>query len=423
MKTLYRKLFGGNNVGEFATASAVSQIFPIIVAPIISRLYSPEEFGTYGLYYAASTVLSSIATLSLANAILTEKTDADAATAVQTSIAVAAGGTIGLLLLLAAIPAPVIAYVLGDIDQGLLMWLPFNVFLGAASTCTYYWVLRKGRYRYLAINKLTFAMMTASLQVIIGFFSIGALGLILANLVGQALVLALYIAHLSRADSGAFRRPTALALIDSTRRNRQLALFTTPAGLVNSLGTYLPDFFLNRVFGPAVLGQYSLGMRVVGFPLSFVSTIVQDIFRRDASREFADSKRCVRSFRTYFAIMAAFSLIVLIPALFVLDWVFPVVFGSQWGAAANYVQALGALLVIRFISSPLSFIWIITGRQKLDLLWQIGLVVLTVLAFTVPQSLLNVSRPEQSLGLYGIVVGSWYLICLLVSYKWSREAA
>ena len=48
------------------------------------------------------------------------------------------------------------------------------------------------------------------------------------------------------------------------------------------------------------------------------------------------------------------------------------------------IQPMIILISIRFVSSPLSYVWIIRGYQGLDLLWQFGLVILTISSFIVP---------------------------------------
>ena len=76
---------------------------------------------------------------------------------------------------------------------------------------------------------------------------------------------------------------------------------------------------------------------------------------------------------------------------------------------------MGLLLTVRFVSSPLSYVWIIRGHQKLNFLWQIGLMVLSLVTFLVPPLLLPGISLYEVLWVYSISVGTWYVFCLLVS--------
>ena len=84
------------------------------------------------------------------------------------------------------------------------------------------------------------------------------------------------------------------------------------------------------------------------------------------------------------------------------------------------------MLTVRFVSSPLSYVWIIRGHQKLNFLWQIGLMVLSLVTFLVPSLLLPEISLYEVLWIYSIGVGAWYVFCLLVSrhfaYSLSTDA-
>jgi O-antigen/teichoic acid export membrane protein len=98
-----------------------------------------------------------------------------------------------------------------------------------------------------------------------------------------------------------------------------------------------------------------------------------------------------------------------------MPFVFQVIFGEAWGDAGTLIQAVVFLLMIRFISSPLSYVWIICGRQRLDFFWQLGLLVLTLAAFVGGQLVYPDISLYGMLWIYSGLIGAWYVLCIWLS--------
>jgi len=98
---------------------------------------------------------------------------------------------------------------------------------------------------------------------------------------------------------------------------------------------------------------------------------------------------------------------------------FRYVFGPDWTHSGTYVQCLTLLLVIRFVSSPLSYVWIVAGKQHYDMAWQLGLLILSVAAFLIPELVVRDLTPQLQFIIYSTVVGAWYALALFLSYYWS----
>src|SRR5436190_26760 len=48
----------GKNILVLLTGTGIAQIIPIAISPILTRVYSPNDFGLLGLYIACSTILT-----------------------------------------------------------------------------------------------------------------------------------------------------------------------------------------------------------------------------------------------------------------------------------------------------------------------------------------------------------------------------
>lgn len=415
--TLVRKLLSAFNLGHasFVGSSALMQLVPLATAPIIARLYTPAEFGIYAIFFALATILAGVAHLALTNATLLETEDKGAAHATLLTISVVAAFCSVFTLLVLFTPHAIKIAILGEAVTPYLIWLPATLLLSGIFNCLYTWTIRIRNFHLLSRNRIVLGLSTALLQIGIGLAGPGASGFIVANLCGYALAVSLLVVPFL-ADVRRLRPEfTASSALEQIVKHKALPLWTVPANLVNSVSSFLPDLIIGRMFGVAQLGQYSLASRMVNFPLTFIASSAQDIFRQQAAQEFNEYGHCRQTFNRFFVLMVMFAAALLIPLILVMPYVFPIVFGNQWGQAGVLIQAIGLLLIVRFVTSPLSYVWIIRGHQKLDFLWQTGLLALSLATFLIPPLLKSDVSLYEVLWVYSVGVGAWYVFCLLVS--------
>lgn len=421
---LARDLLSAFNRGHalFVGSSALAQLFPLVSAPIVARLYSPADFGVYAVFFALGSILAGVSALALTNAVLLEAEERDSARAVLLAMAVVVLFSGLLAVAIAVSPEAAKTALFGVPVTPFLPWLTLTVLMSGVFNCLYSWAVRTGMFGLLARNKLVLAAATGLLQIGIGLTDPGPMGFITANLLGYGLAVALlappFIAGLRRLRP----RVDLASGLAQLKLHRALPLWTVPASLVNNLCSFLPELLINRMFGVVQLGQFSLANRMVNFPLNFLATSIQDIFRQQAVSEFNAHGDCRRSFDRFFLLMATLSVGLLIPVILLMPYVFPLVFGDQWDQAGVLIQSIAPMLVFRFVSSPLSYVWIIRGHQKLDLMWQTGLLALTLGAFLVPATLFPAISLRLLLWVYSLVVGAWYAFCLWVSRGFAYHA-
>ena len=302
-----------------------------------------------------------------------------------------------------------------------LVWLPLTVVLAGSFQCFYNWAIKADLFKLLARNKLIMGVSSMSFQIAIGLMDVGAIGFVIANLLGLALATMLLARPFLVRSRENQNRPAVDQASRLFVKHAALAIWTMPATVVNTTSRLLPDLLINRLFGVAQLGQYSLANRMINFPVSFVAVSVQDIFRQQSSSEFEQTGRCVATFRRFFLIMVALSICLILPVILIVPYVFPIVFGAQWTEAGYLIQATGFLMMVRFISSPLSYVWIVRGQQRLDFFWQVGLLLIGLIAFIGPQWLNPDVSLYATLWIFSIAVGAWYVFAITLSYRFAHR--
>ena len=156
-------------------------------------------------------------------------------------------------------------------------------------------------------------------------------------------------------------------------------------------------------------------------PLAFLSSSIQDIFRQEASLEYNVSGTCTESFSKYFLIMLFAACAFVVPLILVIPYIFPFFFGNQWTEAGHKIQPMILRISVRFVSSPLSYVWIIRGYQGLNLLWQLGLLVITICSFPATNLLVKDASLDDVLWAYSAATALWYLVCIYFSWRFANK--
>jgi O-antigen/teichoic acid export membrane protein len=404
----------------FFSSSALVMAFPIISAPIIARLYTPEDFGIYAVFFSLATIISSISSLELRNIALIASERGDAAHGTLLALVVVGLFSLFIGFFVLFLPNAWLSLLVGATVLSYLIFLPLTVFFMGVTQVLFSWAIREKEYKKLAKNKLILGLSTMVLQIGVGLTEPGAIGFIVANIIGLLMV-TLLLSNLFIRDLIVLRpKFTIKSSFVQLRLHCSLIIWTMPGSLINSLCQFLPEILINRFFGSVLLGQYSLAMRMINIPISFLSTSMQDIFRQQASAEFNETGNIRSSFFRFFVIGLIGAAVIIVPLISFIPYMLPIIFGAQWTEAGVLIQAIFFLSVVRFISSPLSYIWIIRGKQKLDFLWQVGLLVLSILTlFFYPLIHPKVSL-YSTLWIYSFVVGVWYLLAIFLSYHLSK---
>lgn len=403
----------------FVSSSALVMLFPMISAPIVARLYTPADFGIYAVFFSLATILSAISTLELRNIAFLEPTRVGGAHGALLAIVVVTLFSLGLLVVLLVLPDAWLIKVLDEEFLPYLLLLPLTVFLMGGSLTLFAWATREKEFKMLARNNLILGLATMLFQIGIGLTSPGPIGFIVANLLGLVLTVA-FLSILFVRTLRHLRPSFSLrSAVTQFRKHYRLTVWMMPGTLVNSLSQFLPGLLINRFFGAALLGQYSLGLRMINMPIAFIGSSLSGFFQQQASEEFNNHGHCIASFWRFFALSLAGSLFLLLPVFLLVPYVLPIILGSQWTEAGTLIQAVAFLTVARFVSSPLSYIWVIRGRQRLDFMWQIGLLALSLGTLILPPILIPDVTLYETLWIYSLVVGAWYILAIAVSYRLS----
>lgn len=401
------------NVLTLMSGTVFAQALMILVAPVLTRLYSPEEFGLFALYFSLLSILGVFSCGRYELAIVLPKKEEEAANIFVLSLIIC--------LFTSLITFPPFLFFRSHIavilkNPTLSPWLfilPFQLFVQGVFLSFNYWGSRQKQFGRLATRQITQSSGTALSQIGLGFLLKGqGSGLILGALTGQTFATARLAWQTLKDDGSLIRTSFSLkAQRELLFRYRDFPLFSTWTGFMNTLSTMLPALLLGYYFSPAIVGFYSLGHRVLSLPMTLIGGALAQAFYPHAAEAF-HSGRLPETTQKAFTFLMELGLLPFALLSLLAPDAFKLIFGSQWETAGIYVRWLSLWIFLVFVSSPLSSIYMVLGRQRLgffvNLVMLASRVLVLVLGGMNGSSLLTV----KLFGATGLLL--WIGNCLLI---------
>jgi O-antigen/teichoic acid export membrane protein len=175
------------NVLTLMTGTTIAQAIPIAISPILTRIYTPEDFGVFALYIAITVIVSVIATGRYELAITLPKKDEDAVNIVALSIIITFFVSVLSFLVVFFLNAKITHLLKNQEISSWLYLVPLTVFFTGIYQSFNYWSNRKKQYKRLSISRVAQSGVTGTSNLTMGFLGFGSSGLILGGLIGQLL--------------------------------------------------------------------------------------------------------------------------------------------------------------------------------------------------------------------------------------------
>jgi O-antigen/teichoic acid export membrane protein len=385
-RRLLDRLPGGRlarHVAILSSTTVLSQVIAFAASPILTRLYSPSDFGLLGVYASILAFLAVVISLRYEYAIPLPKRDEDAAAVV--------------LLALATIP--VLAALLGIAVWGfgdqLIHWtnaprlspylwlLPVSAIPIGVYQVLNFWAVRKKAFSRIASTRLTQSIGSAGTQI--ALYPLGALGLLLGHLLGSAAGISTFATMAARQDGHTFRSVTFRDLGRMALKYRRFPQVSCCSGLISAIAFQFPVLLLAAAYGPVVVGQFILVQRIIGWPMGVLGRGVAQVYISECAsvaRNTPDSLRAL-----YLSTSKQLAIAAFFPMVFMVvlgPFLLPFVFGEKWADAGRYTQLLAPMAAVQLVFFPLANTLNVLERQTWYLLSDIFRATLVVASIKIP---------------------------------------
>lgn len=396
------------SVGVLTSGTLGARAILALSLPVVTRLYSPDDFELLALYMAVLSLGTVIASLRLNMAITLPVEDGEAANLLTLSLMAAVG--FGIMLSVPVIAAPdAIAGLLRQPDLQSFLWMfPVGVALAAVYQALQYWASRKRRFGLVARTRVARAVGGAGTQLGLGAAGIAPFGLLLGHMIYSGLGSFSLARDLLRQDRAVLAAVSPAAMRRALSAYRRFPIWSVPEALANSAGVQVPVILIAAAAAGPEAGYLALAMQVMAMPMALVGQSVAQVFIAEAPERLRAGTLPAftrRTSLTLFKLGAA----VLIPVGLLSPLVFPPLFGDEWGRAGEIVLWMTPWHILQFTASPVSTVLHVTGRLRTAMILQVAGAVLRIGAVVTAAALAADSLSEvyalSGALFYGIYLG------------------
>lgn len=370
--------------------SAGGAALALVLTPVLSRLVTPDVFGSFMTVVALASVVVGISTMRLEVAGQAEPDDAHAREilGLAMSLAVVTGAiiTAATTLAWALDLVPAVAITVGP-----LVAIASTQLVGAA------WLARQQAYGTLA--RATFAQNGGLAVAQAGLAAVSPT--VGALILGFVLSRAYWLFHL---PAIVWRRSVAS---QTWRRHRAYAITAGTSAGVNSLAGQIPILLPALLYGDQAAGFLAMALRILVSPLALIGEAAAAAAVGEISQAIRSRSGQARPvLRRGMLDLAAVGAIPTIAAGVLGTAVVPPILGEEWTATGTIVSALAVGAWAQFVVAPFSQALNLSGHSRWLLVWDVARLVTVVAAFLVPSVLglgivaASVSYSVVMLGLY-----------------------
>lgn len=329
-----------HNVAAVGTGIAAAQVISLVFMPFLTRLYGPEAFGALAAFTAIINIITPLATLGYANAIVMPETEEGASAVARLSLlcaAFVAPLTMGFIFLF---QAQLAVWTGLEATPSVLYLIPAALLVGALLSVANQAAVREGLFKAKAGSYVTSTLVNNIGKLAGGLLAPSGLLLIVFHLLGGALNYAMLLARVPRTGVFQVRSWFGLAGVrQAASEQRDFALYRMPQSIINAASVGLPVILLVRLFDSATAGQYSLTVLVLSAPVMLLGQSVEDVFYPKITRAIVngsqDAGKLLRKATTVLSLLSVglFGIVVLAGPI-----LFSIIFGDEWRRAGEYVQ-------------------------------------------------------------------------------------
>lgn len=404
------------NVLVLMTGTSVAQAIPIAISPILTRIFTPEDFGLLALYSSIVLIFSSIVSGRYESAIIIPKDDIDAKNIVFLAVILSLISSV-IMFLVIALFSRQLSTLLGSEEIRFWLYLiPLNIFIISVSIALRHYSNRNKKYKNISQSTMLQSVTQGGGNLLLGTLTQIKGALIMGVFIGNLFCLI----FLYKVNLGIFSRNyfDIKKIKFLSKKYINFPKILVASTLIEGVSAQLPVFLLGSFFGPAIVGFYSLSQRTIRLPIGVVGDAFSQVFRQEALDLLNKKNDCSLLFKT------TLKKLILIAALpFMLFFifapdVFSIVFGANWRVAGEYAQILTPLFFLQFVVSPLSIMIIVREKQAVDLKIQIYLFFSVLLSFVVGYHFFD--SVIYCLKIFTLVYSLKYLYELYVSYSLTK---
>lgn len=356
--------------------TTIAQVIPILIYPLITRIYSPSEIGILSVFLSITGILSVLATGRYELAIMIPIEDTAAIKLVKLSILITSLFTAFSLLVIIILKNEILSFINEPLLANFLWLMPISIFLTGILQVFLYYLNRQKAYLAIGTNTLWQNIISSFTKLSIGYGGGTSWGLIYSTIIGQLAGAALIIAKVIKKYKLSFDEllkkeslKEVAATYSAFPKYRMLHAFS------NTLSGNLPIIILTYIESPEMAGYFTLCMTIVFRPVNLFTSAVYQVLSKQVIEKMHRNEPIVPMLKKIFILVSLSALPVFIIFFIYSENIINIIFGSNWIEAGEYLKILLPWLYLVLLYAFLNFMPDLAFKQKqaliIDLIYMV----------------------------------------------------
>jgi O-antigen/teichoic acid export membrane protein len=364
-----RLFFLKTSVGRFIRSALTlssglifGQCLILLAMPILTKLYSPANFGQFAIYAAWLSNLLVFMTGRYELAIVLPKSEEKANHLIGLSLMI--NWVMGILLVIMIwFFCDSLAAMLNEHTMNRWFFLlPLVLMLTGASQTYMQWNNRHCLYKKNAIAPVLRAATMILAQISCGLIGIGGFGLLIGHLVGQVTLLIVYAWGHPIIN---FIKNINLKLIGSTAKEyAKFPMVTMPQAFIGGLQDSLCFTLVGIISDSWMVGLLSLMFRVIRMPATLIGTAIAQIAYREMSILYRKQGNLAFFYRRLGIVLFILLLLPTFILIFFGAQIFAWFFGDAWYVAGKLAAVFAPYMLFYFLVTALGMLPLVLGKQQ-----------------------------------------------------------
>lgn len=352
------------NTLKLSSSSVLMYFVPLVVTPILSRIYDQSAFGEWGVFSSTVTIIGIGIFAGYENAIILSKNDVETRQLCFLNILISLSFIFLLIILFWIGKYTDLSYFESFPSLTIFgIYLVFFALLGILQNLSNL----NENYAVMTFGNVIQGSAQAIFRILFGFLILpwNTNGLILGTTIAIIITTTYYIYQLkSKLRSIISNMPNILEIKTTLIRHRYFPLYDAPAQLLSFAAFNLPLIILSLYFSMADIGCYSMILQLLLIPMSFIGSAMGKVYYKQISvapKYGEDIKRLtIQSLRLT-------SYISILPLLFIAlggDYILVAFLGAKWHMAGNIALCLAIWSFPTVLTQPMLSIFRVYSRQS-----------------------------------------------------------
>lgn len=400
------------SVAVLVGGTAFAQALTVLALPLLTRLYTPEDFGVLAVYAAALSIISVIACLRFEIAIPLPEKDTDAAALLI--LALCSSALFGVLtaIILALWPDTITEWARLTALRPYLWLVPLGVWLASSYAAVQYWATRKKNFTDIAKTRMAQSLFGVGTQAGMGLAGITPFGLLLGQLLNSGAGVVGLFRKAWHEDQKIIRSVDYQDLKRNFVEYEKYPKYSTLDALANNIGIHVPVILIASWAIGAEAGYLLLALRVISIPMGLIGGAISQVYLSNAAKEYKENNLDKFTIKIIDGLMkVGFGPLIFMGIISPL--LFPLIFGHDWQRAGIIMAWMVPWMIFQFIASPISMSMHVKNKQK-------ELLILTLIGFLLRVGfvfLAYVFFKEMMSEFYSISGFVFYFLCCAVFLK------